>query len=143
MIESEDYDNGGEGVSYHDTDGVDTGQGYREDEAVDVEPFGDGRRFDVGYTRPGQWLKYTVTVAAAGAYDLNVRVSSGEAGGVFHVEDGSGANLTGPMTAPATGGWDTWTLVHASVHLQAGRSVLKFVEDTGGYNLDSMTFTHP
>ncbi|MEO7716140.1 MAG: family 20 glycosylhydrolase [Capsulimonas sp.] len=138
-IQIEDYDRGGEGVSYHDFDGVNTGEGYREEEMVDVEPFDGG--FDVGYTRPGQWLKYTVQVQNTGTYDLGVRVSSAEGGGSFHLEDETGQNLTGSMNVTVTGSWDIYTVVHASVKLRQGQRVLKLVEDTGGYNLDSMAFT--
>ena len=43
---------------------------------VDIESTTDtGGGYNVGRTRPGEWLKYSVTVASAGTYDLDVRVA--------------------------------------------------------------------
>ena len=61
----------------------------------------------MSYVAAGEWLKYSISVASAGSYTLEARVASSGAGGTFHVEV-DGVNVTGPLTVPNTGGWQTW-----------------------------------
>ena len=141
-VESEDYDKGGEGLGFHDADGVNSGGGYRPHDGVDMDACTDtGGGYYVGWTAAGEWLKYTVTAKAAGTYTVDFRVSAEGAGGRFHLEDARGKNLTGPVTVAGTGGWQTWATVRAMVTLPAGRQVLTLVEDSGGYDLNHMVFT--
>jgi regulation of enolase protein 1 (concanavalin A-like superfamily) len=92
-----------------------------------------GSGYNVGYTRQGEWLEYTVDVAAAGAYSLDVRLANAQSiGGTFHLES-DGVNVTGPITAPSTGGWQTWqTITRPGVNLSAGKHVLRLVFDRDG-----------
>ena len=107
-LEAENFDEGGSGISYVDTTPENSGGQYRST-AVDIEPTADsGSGYDVGWVFAGEWLKYSVNVASAGAYDLEFRVASAGAGGTFHLEV-NGADVTGPLVAPNTGGWQTWT----------------------------------
>ena len=143
-LQSENYDVGGEGVAYHDVDGVNSGGQYRSD-GVDVELCGDsGGGYDVGWTSNGEWLKYTVNVATAGAYTVSFRVAAAAAigtnAGSFHLQTPSGTNLSGTVSVPGTGGWQTYTTITASVTLPAGQQIIELFEDTGGYNLNSLTF---
>ena len=141
-VELEDYDKGGEGIGFHDSDSVNTGgAGYRPNDGVDLEDCMDtGGGHSVGWTAAGEWLKYTVS-AAAGTYTVSFRVSAAGAGGHFHLEDASGKDLTGPITVSDTGGWQKWATVSATVALPPGKQVLKLVEDSGGYDLNRMVFT--
>ena len=135
------YDLGGENYGYHDSDSVNSGGLYRNDD-VDMGTCSDtiGNGYCVGWTNPGEYLNYTVNVAAAGTYTVNFRVASGAAGGTFHLEDQGANNLSGPINAPATGDWQKWTTVTATVILPAGQQLLKLYEDTAGYNLNVMGF---
>jgi N-acetylneuraminic acid mutarotase len=131
-IQAEDYDTGGEGVAYHDADAVDEQGGYRPAEGVDVEATTDtGGGWNVGGIRAGEWVEYTVQVAAAGTYDLAIRFASANPGGTAHVAAG-GRDVSGPITLPGTGGWQTWTTVHAphAVTLGAGQVVLRLAFDS-------------
>src|SRR6185369_5993755 len=83
-IQAEDFDLGVEGVAYHDATPGNAGGAYRQT-GVDIEPSTEGG-YDVGWTSPGEWLKYTVNVTSAGAYLLEARVASSGPGGKFHVE---------------------------------------------------------
>ena len=75
---------------------------------VDIEATADtGGGFDVGWISAGEWLKYTVNVAVAGAYTIDVRVAANGAGGTFHIEANQ-IDVTGPLIIPNTGGWQTW-----------------------------------
>jgi hypothetical protein len=130
-VEAENFDNGGEGVAYHDSDTTNSGGAYRST-GVDLESTTDsGGGYNVGWTKPGEWLGYTVNVPSAGTYTLQARVASSGSGGTFHVEFG-GSNKTGTMTVPNTGGWQSWTTLSSSVSLSAGTQIMKIVEDTGG-----------
>jgi hypothetical protein len=128
-IQAEDFDNGGEGIAYHDTTPGNSGGVYRQTD-VDIEPATDGL-YDVGWTAPSEWLNYTVNVASAGSYLLEARVASNGQGGTFHVEF-AGADKTGALTFPNTGGWQNWTTVSQTVSLAAGRQMMKLSFDTSG-----------
>lgn len=130
-IQGEDYDAGGEGVGYHDTTAGNSGGQYRSD-SVDLEATTDaGGGYDVGWIAATEWLRYTVSVQSAGTYTLTARVAANGAGGTFHVEVG-GANVTGPLSIPNTGGWQTWRDVTATVTLAAGVQPMRVVFDAAG-----------
>ena len=131
IIQVENYDQGGEGVAYHDVDSANLGlANVRQPWGVDVQTTTDvGGGYNVGYTKAGEWLDYTVNIAAAGTYDLDVRVAYSIAGGQFHFEL-DGVNITGTMTMPNTGGTQTWkTMTLKGLSLPAGVHVLRLVMD--------------
>ena len=136
-IEAEAYNSGGEGVGYHDTDSANNGGAYRS-EGVDIETCSEGG-YNVGWTNAGEWLKYTVSVSAGGSYNLTIRYAS-TSDGSLHIEDENGNNLTGSVSLPSTGGWQTWQSKVVPVTLATGNHTLKLVEDTGGYNLNYLNF---
>lgn len=72
-IEFENYDVGGEGKSFHDTDYDNQGKNYRED-GVDVVTAGNG--YALGYTIAGEWTEYTFNVEADGEYKLSANVAT-------------------------------------------------------------------
>jgi predicted Rdx family selenoprotein len=131
-IEAERFDDGGNGVAWSDTSVTNDGGQFRSTN-VDVETTSDtGGGYDVGWIFAGEWLKYTVNVTTAGTYDLAFRVASAGNGGTFHLEV-NGTNVTGTMTVPNTGGWQTWTSVtKTGVSLSAGSQVWRLVFDTNG-----------
>jgi hypothetical protein len=131
-IEAENFDNGGRGVAYADADTGNRGGVYRigADVDVDVELADDGGGYNVGWIRAGEWLEYTVNVAATGTYNLDVRVASGNPGGTFHVEVDA-QNVTGAMNLFSTGGWSNWqTISKTGVSLTAGTHVVRLSFDS-------------
>jgi len=146
-VQFENYDLGGEGMAYHDTDTTNNGGQYRTSDGVDIEACSDtGGGYDVGWTQTGEWMKYTVNVQTTRSYSLTVRAASGIASGTagtFHIEDETGANVSGAITVSSTGGWQTWATLTGSASLTAGSHVLKVVIDSGAgsFNINSMTFT--
>ena len=62
-IQAENFDNGGEGVAYHDSTVGSVLGGYRADDSVDMLNADGG--VSVGWTTDGEWLKYTVNVTTA------------------------------------------------------------------------------
>jgi len=143
-VQAENYDTGGIGIAYSVGSVNGNGTAYRSD-GVDIENTSDtGGGYDVGWTSTGQWFKYTVNVATAGTYQVSLRIASpaatGTSGGAVHIQNASGVNLTGSISVPGTGGWQTWSSVTANVTLPAGVQTLEVYQDTGGYNLNSITF---
>jgi lysophospholipase L1-like esterase len=141
-VQAENYDTGGQGIAFNVNTFNGTANSYRSD-GVDLEATSDtGGGLDLGWTSPGQWFRYTVNVTTAGTYTVNFRVAANSAvSGAFHLSNSAGTNLSGAITVPATGGWQTWTTVTATVTLPAGSQVLTLNEDTGGWNINFMTFS--
>ena len=140
-VQAANYDTGGQGVAYNVTSVNGTANSYRSD-GVDLEACTDtGCGDDIGWTAAGQWFKYTVNVATAGTYTVSLRLASpsGVTDGL-HIASSSGANLSGNINVPATGGWQTWTTVTATVTLPAGQQTLTIDQDNGGWNLHQLTF---
>ncbi len=136
-IEFEDYDTGGEGVAYHDAEIANLGGVYRPTEGVDIESLSEGTGYNVGWTRPGEWLRYTVNVSAAGSYAFRVRGASrwGEQSLSLFVDESPDATV--PIANFAS--YDVFGLTNATVHLTAGEHQLRLV--LSGYeNLDYMEF---
>ena len=119
-------------MAYHDlTTGNSTGA-YRSDD-VDIRSITDGTAgYAVKTVRAGEWLSYSVTIAAAGTYDLDLRIGSLGAGGRAYVAV-DGKDVTGPIVLPDTGGWNVWkTVTKTGVVLPAGAHVLKIVIEANG-----------
>ena len=53
-IEAENFDDGGEGIAYHDAEALNQGGQQRTNQGVDVETCGEGT-LDVGWTGAGEW----------------------------------------------------------------------------------------
>ena len=134
-IQAEDFDAGSNGTAYRDTSSGNAGGQYRSTD-VDIEACSEGG-FDVGWTAAGEWLNYTVNVAAAGTYNLDLRVAT-SSGGSLYVHF-NGVNETGTITVPATGGWQQWTTIRKAVSLAAGTQSLKVSFSSGNLNFNSLT----
>ena len=128
-VQAEDFDTGGEGVSYHDSDAANRGGAYRGS-GVDLESSSNGG-VNVGWVEAGEWLAYTVNISPAGSYTVQFHVASSGAGGSFHMEI-DGADATGPVSVPDTGSWQTWQTVSRPVSLPAGRHIARLVMDSAG-----------
>jgi hypothetical protein len=129
-IQSEDFDNGGEGVAYHDRDNSNWGGQYRST-GVDIETCNEGG-YHICCAYGGEWLEYTVNVAAAGTYNIEARVASAGTGGLFHIEF-NGQDKTGGIQVPNTGSWNTFqTVTKPGVTLNAGQQVMRIAMDSNG-----------
>jgi len=145
-FEAENFDLGGEGVAYHDNVPGNAGGQYRLNEDVDIivssDPLGGG--YVVNNFETGEWLAYTINVAASAQYDIELRASSAFSTCAFHIEV-DGQNVTGTVSVPNTGDWNTFQWVgKTGVPLAAGQHVLKIVADQQYFNLNSiMTVVTP
>ena len=136
-VQAENYDTGGQGVAYNVTSVNGTANNYRPD-VVDIEVTTDtGGGHNLGWTAAGQWFKYTVNVTSAGTYAVTFRVAALNAvTDAFHISNSSGTNLTGNISVPATGAWQSWTNVMATFTLPAGQQILTFNQDHPGWNIN-------
>jgi hypothetical protein len=132
QIDAEKFDNGGEGVAYHDTTSGNSGGQFRNTD-VDIEAASEGG-FDVGWAAAGEWLNYTVNVAGAGTYTVNLRVAS-PSGASMHVGFNTASDIWKVVSVPNTGGWQNWTTVSFTATLGAGTQQMTILFDTGGMNL--------
>ncbi len=137
-IQAEDFDNGGQGVAFSDVDASNNGGAYRST-GVDLESSNEAG-YNVGWTKPGEWLEYTVNVASAGTHNLAARVASDRYGGAFRVEFG-GSDKTGSLSVSNTGGTQKWTTLNKSVSLSVGQQVMRVYISGGDFNLNFITIT--
>ncbi len=136
VIQAEDFDTGGEGVAYHDTEPANLGGAYRPSEGVDIET-GNGVT-DVGWLRSGEYLRYTVDTTIAGDFRLTLRAANPDPGrkSVRVLLDGT------PVTEVdlrSTGGWTTYAEFGGiePFHLSAGRHTVTLAfEGIDRVNLD-------
>jgi hypothetical protein len=136
IIEAEDFDLGGEGVAYHDTDSVNEGGQYRLDEGVDIgiSEDGAGSQYLVDWTSNGEWLQYTVEVMHTGIYNILIReglVDYATGNGEFHLEL-DGVDITGSLqTYQGVFWWQGYSTVTVpNVQLAEGIHKLRLVLDS-------------
>src|SRR5439155_303311 len=67
QIEAEDFDNGGEGITYHDLTPGNQGGAYRTDVDVDIIALPNGA-YVVNNFQTGEWLEYTINVTQPDIY---------------------------------------------------------------------------
>lgn len=175
-IQCEFYDIGGEGITYHDTDSVNNGSGrlnpangtflneFRMNEGVDisytksndvdknpynlVEPLWE--QFYVGWTEPGEWIKYTVKVNKTGTYEIGIMyTASGDGSIILDLDE---KFLTPELLIPSTRNdkeplawrqWHHWNRIDslAKVKLRKGFHTLTLrTVKHGNMNYDYLDF---
>ncbi len=147
IIQAEDFDKGGEGFTFHDSDSQDEGgTNYRSDnEGLDIVS-GNGS-YALGYTAVNEWTEYTVDVTDPGKYAYEATVSSGVTGSSFTIglvnDDGKVTSLA-KVNVPQTGSsnWDTYRVVkgNLSQKLAAGQQILRFTITGQQCNIDKVEF---
>src|SRR5207237_5330606 len=127
---AEDFDQGGEGVGYHDTDAVNVPGAYRFG-AVDLEPTSDTySSYDVTSTAPGEWLNYSINAPTDRYFDITFRVASAAGDGIFHLEL-DGKDLTGPINVLKTASEQTFAdITKTLVLVPAGDQDLRLKFDS-------------
>ncbi|MFM7024331.1 MAG: family 43 glycosylhydrolase [Flavobacteriales bacterium] len=137
-FEAEDYDNGGTGVAYYDSDVANNSGAYRTTEGVDLETSNGSTH--ISWSNSGEWTKYTIVVATDGTYEVQIPVSTGNgaAGTLSLTFDDV---YTVPVASINTGNWNTYqSLTIKDIQLTAGTHVMK-LNIGGNINVDQFTFT--
>jgi len=139
-IEAEDFDNGLDGIAYHDSDGMNSLSDVRGT-GVDVDST------KVGDIVDGEWLEYTADVVAAAGYDIGVNVSSTADSGQIRIRAANSNSAgflreLGVIDVPDTDGdFQTVWLKSVDLGFAAGSdSVIRLEFVGGGFEVDSMQF---
>ena len=144
IIEAENFDKGGEGMTFHDSDDNREGDTeYRTDgEGVDFVKGNKGTA--IGYTAANEWLEYTVNVTEPGEYTCEATVSSGTTNSGFTLGLVKGTKVTElcKIDVPQTGSnnWDTYKTVTAklSQELAEGNQILRITITGNNCNIDKL-----
>lgn len=176
-MQCEFYDEGGQGIAYNDSDAVNNGSGklnpndgtffntFRMNEGVDisytktngtddnqyniVEPLMN--QLYVGWTKPGEWSKYTVEIQKAGTYQVGLMYTANADGKISLSLDGK--DISGKLLVRSTYSfkepvpwkqWHHWNKAEslATVSLPAGKHVLTLhTVENGNMNYDYIEFT--
>ncbi|MCK9425778.1 MAG: glycosyl hydrolase [Ignavibacteriaceae bacterium] len=129
LIQAENFDNGGEGVAYHDNDTKNVGLAYRPLEGVDLEPSND-QGFDVYWMTAGEWIEYTIQIPSDGNYDVIPFVASVPGFGNLRLLINN-VDISGKKVVLNTGGWQSWKPITISnIPLKAGKQILRIEIDS-------------
>lgn len=176
-IEGEYYNTGGEGIAYHDTDSINNGSGklnpangsflneFRLKEGVDISytkahdhiddnPYNvvppQMNQLYVGWTVPGEWIKYTVKVNESRSYHVGIMYTSNGDGTIaLDLDDqplAKDLKITSTHNDLDTVKWRQWhhwnrTDSLTSVNLTRGIHVLTVrIVSNGNMNLDYLEF---
>jgi len=142
ILEVEEYDEGGEGLAYHDSDAANVAGSFRSDEGVDIG--GDSNSgYILGYVAAGEWLEYRVNVSQAGKYSVKAELASEQSNGRFSISFEKN-NASTNFVSPNTGGWNTFQERNASsiIELEAGEQQVRLaITGNAAFNIDNLTFT--
>ncbi len=137
-IEAEDFDKGCQEDAYYDVDEVNQGGAYRPNEPVDIETRPAGG-YNVGWTKKGEWMAYTVHVKKSSMYSVSIDVATNSDNVSINLEC-DGADLSGTLAVPNTAGYQNWEVVSKSFRLEAGKHTLKLILNSDNLNIDKMVF---
>lgn len=143
-IEAEYFDNGSEGIAYHDKDRQNRGEGYRLETGVDVYALKDKENeYAVGYAQKDEWLDYSVNIEKEGFYNITAILSSGgEQSGIQLLLDDE--NITDTLkTAPNIEDWESYLETETSTltKLPQGEHTLRMNIVGDWINIDKLVFT--
>lgn len=177
-LQCEYYDFGGEGIAFHDLDSINSGSGrlnkpdgsylneFRINEPVDIsytkfrDPPIDNSEYNfsepqkdqlyIGWTKAGEWTKYTVMVEETGNYQIGLMFTSNKNGIIrLAVND---KIATGPISIPSTftaadtvpwRQWHHWNYLDniAKIYLKKGiQTITLHTVELGDMNYDFLNF---
>ena len=135
-VQAENYNKGGAGKAYYDLNKGNEGGKLRKD---DVDIYQPNMGIVVGYCQKGEWLKYTVNVAADGEYAItaNVAGDNGTGGFVLYMDD----EQIGTEIVNKGEGFDSFSVVEGGkAKLKAGEHELKLEITSDWIDIDYVEF---
>jgi YVTN family beta-propeller protein len=144
-IQAEDFDEGGEGVAYHDAETINIGEvvsglHYRTT-GVDLEPSKDTDGTpSIGWITAGEWLRYT-TILPSGNYNFSVRVATSYAGPV-PVRVLINGTLATTINVTNTGGFYAWKTFFATGLTLPASAVVRIEFPNGNLNFNWMEYVN-
>ena len=137
-VEMENYDEGGEGMAFHDSDEKNEGDGYRN-EGVDIEEFSKGE-YAIGWTKKGEWLEYTLEVKYDDEYTWTAYAASGSDGSSFKLYIDEKA-ISEAISVKNSGDWKTFREYTGKTgELEKGKHILKVSIEADYVNIDKVEF---
>jgi hypothetical protein len=144
IIQAENFDKGGEGLAFHDSDAKDEGDANYRSDAGGVDLVKGNGGTALGYTAVDEWVEYSVNVTQAGDYKCVATVSSGATNSGFTVglvENGTVKTLC-KVNVPQTGSdWNTYrsvTVEKLNIPLEIGEQVLRITITGASCNIDKL-----
>lgn len=138
-IEAEDFDDGGQNISFHfKNTTAGNYKDYREEKEVAISK--SGEVVNISNINNGDWLCYTLQVTQEGAYSIDTYCVAGSGKNSFYFEvDGKSA---GQIVDSPEGDWSDFsrTVKVTNVQLSEGKHVLRWYT-TGSVNLDKFVLT--
>ncbi|MBR4815162.1 MAG: carbohydrate-binding protein, partial [Paludibacteraceae bacterium] len=137
-VEMENYDEGGEGMAYSDSDDKNEGKDYRDD-GVDIEEFSTGE-YAIGWTKAGEWTEYTLEVKYDDEYTWTVYAASGSDGSSFklYIDDKA---ISEAISVKNSGDWKTFREYTGKTgELEKGKHILKVSIEADYVNIDKVEF---
>ncbi|MBP5482398.1 MAG: carbohydrate-binding protein [Paludibacteraceae bacterium] len=137
-VEMENYDEGGEGMAFHDSDEQNEGDGYRKD-GVDIEEFSKGE-YAIGWTKAGEWTEYTLEVKYDDEYTWTAYAASGSDGSSFKLYIDEKA-ISEAISVKNSGDWKTFREYTGKTgELEKGKHILKVSIEADYVNIDKVEF---
>lgn len=138
-VQAVNYDYGGEGIAYHDSDAINQGTGSRQDEGVDTEVNDGGE--NIGWIKPGEWVEYTVAVDSSQLYNIEIRTASQSTGGELIIYI-NGEDRTGTITLPPTYSWTSFTSVDVEgIQLYDTDTLMRVEFVSGEFNVSRFIYS--
>ena len=137
-VEMENYDEGGEGMAYSDSDDKNEGKDYRND-GVDIEEFSTGE-YAIGWTKAGEWTEYTLEVKYDDEYTWTAYAASGSDGSSFklYIDDKA---ISQAISVKNSGDWKTFREYTGKTgELEKGKHILKVSIEADYVNIDKVEF---
>ena len=135
-IEVEEYNKGGADKGYYDLSKGNEGGKFRKN---DVDIYQPNMGLVVGHCQKGEWLKYTVNVAADGEYEISALVAGDNGTGSFklYMDDAE----IGTEIANGGAGFDSFSVVSGGkATLKAGEHELKIEITNDWIDIDYVEF---
>ena len=149
-IEAENYDEGGHNKAFYDNDRENQGKAYREDEvdvvAIDDSKCGDAActGYAIGYTNEGEWVEYTINVAADAKYDITANVATASDASAMQLLIDDKEITESVAVEKIDSVWTTYKVVDiGSVELKKGEHVLRLLITGSFLNVDWISFADP
>jgi hypothetical protein len=136
LVEAEDYDIGGEKISFHDSDSLNNGGVYRTDPVDILKKTDNAHGYFIDWTTDSEWLTYTIEVKNGAKMDIKLLVSAKTGAGEIHWEL-NGKPLTNHQVIALTGDEQQFkTVSFKDIYFPAGNQKLMLVIDKGGIGID-------
>jgi beta-glucanase (GH16 family) len=134
------YQNGGGGNPQPWSQTIEA-ESFSAQNGVQTEACSEGGQ-NVGYIEADDWMAYpSVTIPSSGNYRLEYRVASQNGGGRLSQDLNAGAIVLGALDIPNTGGWQNWTTISQTVHINAGTYTPGIYAVAGGWNINWFRIT--